>query len=270
MKTNSSPSADSTYLLENAGREAPARFSALSKMFDAGTIRCLEQRGITDGWHCLEVGGGGGSIAAWLGQCVGPTGRVLVTDIDPRFLESLRLPNVEARCHNIVTDPLPDRAFDLVHARLVLIHLTEREKVLKKLVASLKPGGWLIDEDFDSISLIADGNVSPREVLLKTQSAILQLFDERGVERRFGRLLVGRLRAHGLVEVGAEGRVSMWTGGSAGSSLMRANFEQLREALLEAHYVTQREFEEDIARLDDPDFITPSPILWSAWGRRPA
>ena len=55
----------SQYLLDNSGREAPARFAALSAMFDSGTIRHLEERGVAPGWTCWEVGGGGGSIAAW-------------------------------------------------------------------------------------------------------------------------------------------------------------------------------------------------------------
>src|SRR4051812_49065816 len=83
------PRSGSAYLLDNAGREAPARFDALSATYDQDTIRHLENRGISEGWHCLEVGGGGGSISAWLADRVGPTGHVLVTDIDPRFLEPL-------------------------------------------------------------------------------------------------------------------------------------------------------------------------------------
>jgi hypothetical protein len=39
--------------------------------------------------------------------------------------------------------------------------------------------------------------------------------------------------------------------------------------MIDAGYVTQREFEEDIARLDDPTFVMPSPVMWAAWGRRP-
>jgi hypothetical protein len=51
---------------------------------------------------------------------------------------------------------------------------------------------------------------------------------------------------------------------------MRTNFKQLRGALLEAHYITEQKVDRDAARLDDPDFMTPSPIMWTAWGRRPA
>jgi ubiquinone/menaquinone biosynthesis C-methylase UbiE len=263
-------SAGSTYSLDNSSREAPGRFDALSGMFDRGTIRHLDDRNVSESWRCLEVGGGGGSITSWLANRVGPTGHVVVTDIDPRFLEPLAAQNVEVRKHNIVTDPLPDATFDLIHARLVLVHLPEREKVLTRLVSALKPGGWLVDEEFDSLSLLPDPTVSPGEVSLNTQLAVMRMLKDRGVERRFGRLLYGRLRAHGLVELGAEGRLFMWRGGSPDVSLLRTNFRQLRGTLLDAHYITEQEFDQDSARLDDPDFMAPSPIMWTAWGRRPA
>jgi hypothetical protein len=40
--------------------------------------------------------------------------------------------------------------------------------------------------------------------------------------------------------------------------------------LLDARYITGQEFDHDLAHLDDADFMTPSPILWTAWGRRPS
>lgn len=267
---NAPTSQHSGYVLNNANREAPARFDALSETYDRGTIRHLQERGVGEGWQCLEVGGGGGSIASWLAGRVGSTGRVLVTDIDPRFLEPLNASNIEVRRHNIVTDFLPDAAFDLIHVRLVLIHLPEREEVLARLVNALKPGGWLLDEEFDSISLLPDPSVNPGEVFLKTQAALLRLMKDRGVETRCGRLMHGRMRAHGLVEVGAEGRLLMWQSGTVGTALLRANFSELGAALISGGYITEQELGHDVARLDDPDFVMPSPILWSAWGRRPS
>jgi hypothetical protein len=44
-------------------RNASIRFAALSALFDSSTMRHLADRGVAPGWHCLEVGGGGGSIA---------------------------------------------------------------------------------------------------------------------------------------------------------------------------------------------------------------
>jgi ubiquinone/menaquinone biosynthesis C-methylase UbiE len=40
-----------------------------------------------------------------------------------------------------VQDTSPEAAFDLVHARLVLMHLPEREKALHRMLTVLKPGG---------------------------------------------------------------------------------------------------------------------------------
>jgi len=263
-------SADSAYVLDNAGREASARFDALAAMYDPGTIRHLEERGVTSGWHCLEVGGGGGSIAAWLAARVGPAGRVLVTDIDPRFLESLQVPNLDVRRHDIVNDPLPEAAFDLVHSRLVLLHLSEREKALARMVAALKPGGWLVDEDFDASSMPPNAVINPGEVLLKTLTATRRVMEDRGADDRgFARRLFSRLRAHGLVDVAAEASIFMWASGSPGAALLRANFEQLHSSMIDAGYITEEEFNQDLARLDDPGFIMPSPIMWTAWGRRP-
>lgn len=259
----------SGYLLDNGAREAPARFAVLSALFDPGTIRHLEERGVGRGWHCLEVGGGSGSIASWLADRVGPAGRVLATDIDPRFLEPLNLPNLEVRRHDIVTDPLPEAAFDLVHARLVLMHLPERETALARMISALKPGGWLVDEEYDSSSMSPDPAVSPGEVLLETQVAMMRLLEDGGVDRGYGRQLFGRLRAHGLVSIGGEAKAFMWQRGSPGAALVRATYELLRPAMIDGQYITPQQFEEDIARIDDPDFVMPSPILWSAWGRRP-
>ena len=69
-------SANPVYTLDNAAKEAVARFDALAAMYDPVTIRHLQDCGVSTGWHCLEVGGGGGSIAAWLAARVGPAGRV--------------------------------------------------------------------------------------------------------------------------------------------------------------------------------------------------
>jgi len=192
------------YLLDNAGAEAPARLTALAAMFDPGTIRHLESRGVGPGWHCLEVGGGGGSVAAWLATRVGVTGHVLVTDIDPRFLEALDLPNLEVRCHDIATDPLPESAFDIIHVRLVLNHLLEPARVLARLRAALKPGGWLVAEEFDSESMPPDPTVSTGELLLKSQVAMGRVMAGRGFDRRFGRRLFAHLRALGFA--GSDGK----------------------------------------------------------------
>jgi len=132
---------DQKYLLDNAAPETRRRFDGLATVFDPGTFRLLSDRGVNSGWHCLEVGAGSGTVAAWLGERVGPTGYVLATDINPRFAEELRGPNIEVRRHDVTVDSLPEATFDLIHARLVLIHLPTRDAVLHKLISATKRGG---------------------------------------------------------------------------------------------------------------------------------
>lgn len=171
----------SSYLFPNRDPETPMRFAALSQIFDDISIQRLINCGVTTGWHCLEIGAGGGSIANWLANRVGGSGNVLATDIDPRFLESVRLSNVEVRRHDVVVDVLPQRTFDLVHSRLVLHHLPQREKALQNMISALKSGGWILVEDHDSASMPPDPTASAGERLLKTQLAAWKVLDDSGV-----------------------------------------------------------------------------------------
>ncbi len=120
----------SNYIFDNAAQQASQRFASLETLYDPWTICHLETTGIGPGWQCWEIGAGGGSIARWLGERCGPTGHVLVTDIDPRFLTELATLDhapLESQRHDIGSDPLPAQSFDLIHARLVLVHVPARE-----------------------------------------------------------------------------------------------------------------------------------------------
>jgi SAM-dependent methyltransferase len=260
---------DTRYVFDNAHGETRERFPALAGLYDDETIRCLQAVGVASGWQCLEVAAGGGSIAQWLAGQVGTSGRVLATDLDTRFLESLADPALEVRRHDIARDPLPDPAFDLVHARLILVHVPEPELALAKMAGALKPGGWLVCEEFDSLSMPADPALHPDECVLKARAAVQRFMATRGANTRYGRDLAARMRACGLVDIHAHGRMAMWQGGSAGARLFRANFEQLREELLRIGLLTQAELDDDLARLDDPRTLFPSPVMWTVCGRRP-
>jgi ubiquinone/menaquinone biosynthesis C-methylase UbiE len=271
MKTNAARlrKISSEYALDNSAIQAGDRFTALAELFDPGTFHHLERCGVGRGWHCLEIGGGGGSIARWLSERVGPAGQVVVTDINTRFLDQLSRPNLEVRRHNIVSDPLPEAAFDLVHARLVLMHLRERDAVLARILKALKPGGWLVDEEFDVLSVRPEPDLNPAEALPNSLFALMRVMTDRGVHNRFGRLLFGKLRALGLEETGAQARLSVGTAGSAVATLVRTAFEQLREEMIAGGYISADEVDHDLRRVAGPDIEMLTPTLWSAWGRKP-
>src|SRR5438552_3811177 len=108
------PPTSSAYILDNALEQARERLAAGAEWLDPWTIRQLEAIGVAQGWACLEAGAGGGSITEWLCKRVGQQGRVLATDIDPRFLGMLSYPNLQVQRHDISTDDLPQSEFDLV------------------------------------------------------------------------------------------------------------------------------------------------------------
>ncbi len=112
-----------TYAAPNEWVEARRRLQLLETVYDRATTRRLEATGVGAGWHCAEVGAGGGSVTRWLCDRVGPSGRVLAVDIDTRFVDELDHPSLEVRRQDIVTQPLRAGEFDLVHARAVLMHL---------------------------------------------------------------------------------------------------------------------------------------------------
>src|SRR5262245_18795310 len=120
---------------------------------DEATRRRIGALGPALGWRCLEAGAGAGSVARWLCSLVGPNGHVLAVDVDTRFMSGLQEANLEVRQMDIVSEDLPEGVFDFVHARLLLVHLPARETVIRKIVQSLKPGGWLRLEEREATAL---------------------------------------------------------------------------------------------------------------------
>ena len=111
-----------------------SRLEAAEELLDDGTQRLLDRLGLTEGWQCLKVNGGG-SIALWLSERVGRRGHVLATDLDTRVLEQIARPNLDVMRHDVVRDELDEQRFDVVHARLLLEHVPERERVLRNSCA---------------------------------------------------------------------------------------------------------------------------------------
>lgn len=266
----------SSYIFDNAAEQPTAqRFGSLETLYDSRTCHFLTMTGVGPGWRCLEIGGGGGSIAAWLADRVGNTGHVLVTDIDPRFLTPLveaDHPNVEVRHHDIGADPLPEGTFDLIHARLVFVHVPTAPAALARLAAALRPGGWLVIEDFDPTFIDRSfSTADPADAALISTAfrALGQLLVARGAGREWGRSLHQRFVEMGLAEVGMEGHLAIRSGGSVGARLDRANFAQVRETAIRAELITPEEIDRMLALLDDPTVAFASPMMFTAWGRRP-
>lgn len=261
----------SEYLFDNTAAQSPDRFSALETCYDHVTQDNLMRLGVGVGWNCLEVGGGGGSLGTWLADAVGPTGSVLLTDIAPKMAPGRERENLTVERHDIVNDDLPEASFDLIHSRLVLLHLPERQQVLERLVTALKPGGWLVLEEFDCewTPVLDAPNAAARDLFNKVHGAVLQLLSEAGADIAWGRNVQAAMTKAGLADVSSTTYAESWSGGSTGTSLHRVNTEQVAAQLLDAG-ITQDSLQEFWTLLDDPGFVVNSYPLITARARRQA
>ena len=257
------------YLLDNQQAEAGQRFGALSRLFNPTTFRHLRALGTAPGWRVWEVGAGSPSVPAHLAALVGRQGRVLATDIDTSWLGEGES-TYQVRRHDVGSESPPEGPFDLVHARLVLVHLTRREQALASMVAALRPGGWLLVEEADPAlqPLVCPDEYGPaQELANKVKHGFRELLAERGVDLAYGRTLPRRLRAAGLLDVGSDAYFPM--GGPDCTELERATVEQVRPALVAAGIATDADLERHLHNVTEGSLDLATSPLISAWGRKP-
>jgi 2-polyprenyl-3-methyl-5-hydroxy-6-metoxy-1,4-benzoquinol methylase len=274
-------------------RISRAHYASLADLFNPSTFRHIDALGIQPGWRCWEVGAGGPTVPAWLARRVAPGGHVLATDIDVAALQEAidvaalpeatgvaalpeatgvaalpeaAEPGFEVLRHDVAAERAPAAGFDLVHARLVVMHLAARGAALAAMTGALRPGGWLLLEDADLSlqSLACPDETGPAEQLAnKIRRASVGL---RGDNLAFGRTLPRLLRGAGLTEVGADAYLPI--AGPASARLEQTMIERQRDRLLAAGLLTAAEIDRHLAdvaagRLDLTTFT-----VVSAWGRK--
>ena len=251
------------YGLANSWTDAGRRLALIGECLDPCTRRRIGALGPEPGWHCLDVGAGGGSVAAWLAGRVAPPGRVVATDIDTRFLEALAVPGLEVWSHDVAREPLPEGAFDLIHTRSLLIHLPDRNRIVGQLAAALRPGGWLLLEESDFYPIESVAAPEYRDAW----RAINEVLAAAGMETDWAHTLPARLAARGLVDVAAEAEVQMFPGASPMAEMMQLTFAQVEGLVTSA--AGRQAIRAATAALADPTRWFPATAVLGCRARRP-
>jgi SAM-dependent methyltransferase len=243
------------------------RLAAMATVCDPTTIRILGELGVAAGWHCLEVGAGGGSIAVWLAERVATTGHVLATDIETAQLADLTGPHLTVLRHDITRDPPPDTApFDLIHARFVLEHLPEREKVLDRLITWLKPGGLIMIESIAGFPL----DSSPHPPFGEAMRAIDQVLAKTiGTDSTWARRFPGPLVDRNLADVGATVHLPATGGANASALCWTLTLSRLRPRIRDLNLAGDDVLDAALELLADPGFFDLAFATSIAWGRKP-
>jgi SAM-dependent methyltransferase len=256
------------YAYDHAWGEERIRLAGLEAALDPGTRAHLIRLGVGPGARCLEIGAGGGSMAFWLAKQVAPGGTVVATDLETDFLESeaARHPGLEVLRHDIMADALPT-GFDVVHARWLVEWLPDKRLALRRMAAALRPGGVVLTEDPDFVTMYAAAEPAAlRTVMI---AAMRHLEETTPVECEYGRRSLDDLTAVGLVGVEAEGRCPIVRGDHPlAAHFLRLTLEKLRAPVLSAGRVTEVEFDEAVAALQDPSISIVAPMTVAAWGWR--
>ncbi len=106
----------------------------------------LAALGISAGQVIAEIGAGGGYLTQHLARAVGPSGKVVATDIDPSAIAALQarlktFPQVTARLCKKEESGLEQAVYDAIVLCDVFHLLPQPERYLPALFPALRPGG---------------------------------------------------------------------------------------------------------------------------------
>jgi SAM-dependent methyltransferase len=217
--------------------------------------------------RCLEVGAGGGSVATWLCEQVGPTGHVVATDINIGLLKNIQHPNLETRQHDVVAGPTFEDGLDFVHARWLLHHLEEPELAIHRMIDALHPAGWLLLEEPDFFPVLTSTSQLYSDFIIAFTDAVTR---PSGGKNLWARALPGLVAGLGLRLVGGEGDFPVVQGGSSVAELYSLSAEQVREQMIGSGALSAERFDQAFELLRSQEFWALGGGCIAVWGQRPA
>jgi SAM-dependent methyltransferase len=215
------------YAFDNSSVHALEHHAALADLLDAATRQRIGELVALPGSRCLEVAAGGGSVAVWLAS---QASSVVATDLEPQHIPAH--PRLTVREHDITSGP-PPGTYDLVHARLLLNHLPQRDLAVAHMVAALSPGGVLLTEDLcppAGREVVAHApDPATAALLARFQTLHMCALTSHGNDRSWSRRAHSAFYAAGLTDVRVYAYATEWRGGGPGCRLLRAGMGQLRD-----------------------------------------
>jgi SAM-dependent methyltransferase len=231
-------------------------------------MRRLASVGVGPGWTCLEVGAGRGSIAHWLAEAVSPRGRVVATDIDISHMDHLNGRYVEVREHDVLSDGLERDTYDLVHCRLVLLHLSDPVRAIERMYEAVRPGGWLVLEEpvFAEPCIVSRDHVAAGSV-----ERVWRTFREvvsADMDLDFGITAMRLVAGLGMDDFSVEQTRAISPGGKPGPITYMLSMEFFRDQLLGSGTLAPDDLDVFNAAMLDPSFIGSGPYLFGVFGRK--
>ena len=197
-------------------------------------------------------------------------------DLKPRLLAlaaelaARRGIEIEAVRADAAATALPTGEFDLVHARTLLINVTNPETVLAELVRLARPGGTVALQEPDAAAWVCD---PPHPAFDRLRDRLVAVYPRTGRDFHLGRRLGRLLRDAGLRDVRLRATCRLTHPGDYYHTFLLTLRALLRAPLLAGGELTAARLDDDCAALREhlagAHTVTCMPLLWQAWGSKP-
>ena len=138
-----------------------AKYDLMNDLMSAGIHRLwkrftIELSGVRQGNRVLDIAGGTGDLARQFSRLVGPSGEVVLADINASMLkvgrDRLLDKGVAGNIRFVQADaealPFPDNHFDVITIAFGLRNVTHKDAAIRSMLRVLKPGGRLLVLEF--------------------------------------------------------------------------------------------------------------------------
>lgn len=237
----------------------------------------FEQIRVQAGWRVVEIGCGPQGCLGLLAQRVGATGHVVGVERSAEQAERARqfsadshLTNVEVLHADARRTGLPEHAFDLATARLVLVNVPEPEVLVGEMVRLVRPGGVVALHEAESTTQRCDPPAYAQTRVLQILNTYAEM---NGIDRTIGPRVPRLMRDAGLVDIRVKPWVHVYPVGHGRRMLLLEFVENARSRLLDQEVVGEAELNElTVAlkrHLEDPETLVLSSVFVQAWGHVP-
>jgi len=154
-------SADKAGKVAEVFHSVAAKYDIMNDLMSMGVHRLwkrftIERSGVRTGQRVLDIAGGTGDLAAKFSRLVGPSGEVVLADINESMLKVGRtrlvnkgiVGNINYVQANAECLPFPDNYFDCITIAFGLRNVTDKDRALRSMLRIIKPGGRVMVLEF--------------------------------------------------------------------------------------------------------------------------
>jgi ubiquinone/menaquinone biosynthesis C-methylase UbiE len=265
-----------SYLLAGGAAELE-RLRLQARVWEPEAEVMLDQIDLQAGWHVLDLGCGAMGILGPLSRRVGPGGKVVGVDLDPKLLEAARVlaqeegwTNVELLERDAYHTDLSAASFDLVHVRFVLAPVGRGDELVKEMLRLTRPGGVIAVQEPDATSWHC---VPSHPAWDQLKEAILAAFARGGGDFNAGQRTYSLLRHAGLQDIQLRAAVVALPPQHPYLRLPIQFATSLRQRILDGGFLAEAELNATMAACErmaqDPETIGLTFIVTQVWGRKP-